>query len=315
MFAGLCLNHGRRPETGFMQDIDTALLRSFTILAETRSFSRTAERIGRSQSAVSTQIQKLEEMLGCTLFDRDRRNVRLTEEGEKLLGYASQILRLSEAMIHRFREPDVAGEVRFGSPEDFATFYLPEILASFSESFPRVLLHVNCDLTLRLIDGFEGDQYDLIIIKQDPDRLYPGSRPLWRERLVWVGGPACTPAMGFADACRGFGHRAHPVPLVLSPSPCVYRQRAVTALDAAQAPWTVAYSSPSLAGATAAVKAGLGFSVLPRNMVPKELVAFEGGDGWPALGDAAICVLASERLDAAATALSEFIESHVASYR
>lgn len=295
-----------------MYDVDTALLRTFVVLAETRSFSRTAERIGRSQSAVSTQIQKLESLLDRTLFDRDRRNVRLTEDGEKLLGYARQILRLSEAVIHRFREPDVAGEVRFGSPEDFATFYLPEILAGFVASFPRVLLHVNCDLTLRLIDGFKADGYDLIVIKQDPDAIHPGAQPLWRERLVWVGGPDCAPSMDFEAACRTFGHRAHPVPLVLSPSPCVYRHRAVTALDAAQTAWTVSYSSPSLAGATAAVKAGLGLSVLPRTMVPRDLVAFEGGAGWPPLAETAICLLAANRLDPAAAALADFIKDHVA---
>lgn len=299
-----------------MYDIDTALLRTFTVLAETRSFSRTAERIGRSQSAVSTQVQKLEELLGRQLFDRDRRNVRLTEDGEKLLGYARQILRLSEAMIHRFREPEVAGEVRFGSPEDFATFYLPDILAGFAEAFPRVLLHVNCDLTLRLIDGFKRDEYDLIIIKQDPDNIQPGARPLWRERLVWVGGPDCTPAMGFQEACRTLGHRAHPVPLVLSPAPCVYRQRAVAALDDAHHAWTVAFASPSLAGATAAVKAGLGFSVLPRGMVPRDLVAFDGGgEGWPALGDAVICALAADRAHPAVAALARFIASHMGSPR
>jgi len=303
-----------------MYDIDTALLRTFAVLAETRSFSRTAERVGRSQSAVSTQIQKLEDLLGRQLFDRDRRNVRLTEDGERLLGYAKQILRLSEAMIHRFREPEVGGEVRFGSPEDFATFYLPDILAGFAQAFPRVLLHVNCDLTLRLIDGFKRDEYDLIIIKQDPADLYPGSRPLFRERLVWVGGPDCTPGMGFAEACATLGHRAHPVPLVLSPAPCVYRQRAVSALDEAHLAWTIAYASPSLAGATAAVKAGLGFSVLPRGMVPKELTAFEGrdgggGEGWPPLGEAVICLLAADRLDPAAAALARFIGSHVTTYR
>jgi len=139
-----------------MHDVDTALLRTFVALAETCSFSRTAAKVGRSQSAVSAQIQKLEALFDCTLFDRDKRNVRLSPDGERLLGYARQMIQLSDAMLERFRTPEVAGEVRFGSPEDFATRYLPDILAAFSQAHPGVLLNVNCDLTLRLIDGYEA---------------------------------------------------------------------------------------------------------------------------------------------------------------
>ena len=138
-----------------MQDIDTLLLRTFLILAETKNFTRTAERIGRSQSAASMQIAKLEELLDVQLFVRDKRHVRLTADGEKLLGYARQMVGLSDAMIGRFREPEVKGEISFGSPEDFTTFHLPSILANFTKSHPLVMLHVNCDLTLSLIKDFE----------------------------------------------------------------------------------------------------------------------------------------------------------------
>jgi DNA-binding transcriptional LysR family regulator len=285
-----------------MPDLDTGLLRAFVSLAETLSFSRTAERVGRSQSVVSVQIQKLEALLGCTLFDRDKRNVRLTPEGEALLGDARRMIAIAEGMLARGRGAEVEGEIRFGSPEDFATQYLPEILASFAQSHPRVRLHVNCDLTLRLVEGYGRGEYDLIVVKQDPAEPYPGSRRLWRERPVWVSQSRGDPG----------GER---VPLVLSPSPCVYRRRAVSALDAAGLPWSIAYTSPSFAGTVAAVRAGLGVTVLPRTMVPETLEVLDDATGWPGLPEVEIALLAAPHPPPAVAALAEFIGERAPIYR
>jgi DNA-binding transcriptional LysR family regulator len=295
-----------------MPDIDTSLLRTFVSLAETRSFTRTAERINRSQATVSTQIQKLEEVLGRELFERDRRNVRLSPDGETLLGYARQMVELAEAMLGRFREPEVEGEIRFGSPEDHATFYLPDILAEFTHVHPRVRLDVNCELTLRLIQGFEQGRFDLIIIKQEPDRRHSGAQPLWREKLVWVGSAEFSARQRFESVVRQLRHGHLPLPLVLSPSPCVYRQRALEALDRAGIPWKITYTSPSLAGATAAVRAGLGLTVLPRQMVPESLVPFEASAHWPHLKDSEICLLAADSAPPATDELARFIRQRIA---
>jgi DNA-binding transcriptional LysR family regulator len=287
-----------------MPDLDTALLRAFLALAETRSFSRTAERIGRSQSAVSMQIRRLEEILGCPLFVRDKRNVDITAEGEALLGDARRILALSDGMLARSRTPDITGEVRFASPEDFATQYLPEILAAFAARHPRVHLHVTCDLTLKLVEALGRGEQDLIVVKQDPAGPYAGSRPLWRERPVFVGRERAAPELTDGR-----------LPLVLSPSPCVYRRRAVTALDAAGLPWDIAYTSPSFAGTVAAARAGLGVTVLPRTMVPEGLVALEAGQGWPALPEVEIALLAAPRSAPPTVALAAFIEERIPTYR
>jgi DNA-binding transcriptional LysR family regulator len=290
-------------------DIDTALLRTFMTLQETRNFSRTAERVGRSQSAVSAQVQKLEDLLGCRLFDRDKRNVRLTIEGEALIGHAARILAETEALAQRFSAEEVIGEVRFGAPEDFATFYLPGVLQAFAEAFPRVGLHVACDLTVPLIEQFEAGAFDLIVIKQDLRALHRGAEPLRRERLVWAGGPRAQRAMSLAQAAALWPGR--PLPLVLAPAPCVYRARAIRALDEAGIAWSVVYTSPSLAGAAAAVKAGLGLTVLPRALAPDGLVVFDGERGWPALPDASLCLLAGERAPPAAQALARFIQERL----
>lgn len=290
-----------------MMDIDTALLRTFLFLAETRSFTQTAKKVGRTQSATSMQIARLEDLVGCRLFQRDKRSVSLTPDGERLLGYARQMIGLNDAMIGRFREPDIRGNIRFGSPEDFATAYLPAILARFTHAHPQVGLNVTCDLTLKLIHDFEKNKYDLIVIKQAPGALHPGAHPLWRERLIWAGGDPAAKRIRFARIVR-----AQPMlPLALSPPPCVYRQRAIDALDAAGIRWKATYTSPSFAGVLAAVKAGLGYTILPRAMLPADLVALGPEQGWPRLPDAALCLLARPGSPAAVTALATYIQEQV----
>jgi DNA-binding transcriptional LysR family regulator len=279
-----------------MHDVDTSLLRTFVALAETGSFSRTGARIGRSQSAVSGQIAKLEAMFGRVLFERDTRNVRITTEGERLLAPARGLIAAADAMLERFATTEVAGELRFGSPEDFASAYLPEILGVFAAAHPAVDLHVTCQLTLPLVEEFEAGGQDLIVVKQDPSRPYAGAQPLWRERLVWVG------------ALPTAFEVARPVPLVLSPAPCVYRNRAVGALETQGASWTVVFTSPSFAGCVAAVRAGLGFAVMPEAMVPAGLVA---QSGWPLLAEAEIALLGFTRPTPAASALARFIVDRV----
>lgn len=291
-----------------MYDLDTTLLRTFIIVSETNSFTLTASRIGRTQSAVSMQITKLEDLLNAKLFHRDKRNVILTAEGEKLLGYARQIVDLSDNLINRFREPDIEGEIRFGSPEDFATTYLPAILASFTKSHPRVALNVNCDLTLSLINDFEKNKYDLIIIKQDPGNLYAGATTLWRERLVWVGSSNIDQTKHFDEIIK----ESSPLPLILSPQPCVYRARAIEALDKAGIAWKNAYTSPSVAGEVAAVKAGLGYAALPREMVPSDLTPLEPEYGWPHLKDSELCLLARDDSNPAIEALTSYITHRIA---
>ncbi|MBA4350352.1 MAG: LysR family transcriptional regulator [Rhodobacter sp.] len=285
-----------------MHDIDTSVLRTFLALAETGSFSRTGVLVGRSQSAVSEQIRKLEDMFGRVLLERTTRNVRLTTEGEKFLQHARTMVAQADAMLARFRAPDIEGEVRFGSPEDFASAYLPDILGVFAAAHPAVELHVTCQLTLPLVEDFEAGEQDLIIVKQDPERRYTSSRPLWRERLVWVAAASLAPS--FTDATRG-----RPLPLVLSPSPCVYRSRATRTLEGAGVTWSGVFTSPSFAGQAAAVRAGLGYAVMPRAMVPPELSVLRD---WPELAEVEIALLGQARLSPAAAALAGFIEERVA---
>ena len=286
-----------------MHDVDTSLLRTFVVLAETRSFSRTGGLIGRTQSAVSGQMQKLELVLGRVLLARNTRNVALTPDGERLLGHARQMIAQADAMLARFAVDEVEGLVRFGSPEDFATLYLPQTLGLFAKAHPGVELRVTCQLTLPLVEAFRAGELDLIVVKQDPARRYAGAKPLWQEDLVWVG--AVDTELSFDRFKKGL----LTLPLVASPSPCVYRSRAAEALDHAGVAWAGVFTSPSFAGCAAAVAAGFGYAVMPRAMVPASLQVLELG--WPTLAEVEIALLGAARLPAAAEALATFLQQRV----
>lgn len=272
--------------------IDTLQIKSFIAIAETGTFSKAADTVGRSQSALSLQIKKLEESLGCQLFNRAARRVALTGQGEIFLGYAKQMLSIQCEVFSRLNEPDLAGEIRFGTPEDFATHYLPNVLASFRQHHPRIQLNVECDLTLNLMRGFERGEFDVILVKRDPQTVKGGSK-VWREPLVWAA----------ADHYRP----EKPLSLVLSPQPCIYRARALAALDRAKKPWHISYTSPSLAGTLAAVKAGLGITVLPANMLPHGIHPIRKEMKLPELADAEIALLKRDDLTKAGEMLAEHI--------
>ncbi|MGP1252979.1 MAG: LysR substrate-binding domain-containing protein [Kiloniellales bacterium] len=278
--------------------LDLDLLRSFVAIVELGGFTRAAERLGRTQSTISLQIKRLEETLGKRLLDRDSRQIALTSDGERLLGYARRILQLTEEAREAVAEPEVEGIVRLGTPEDFATHRLPRVLADFARSHPRVALEVHCQLTVLLNEGFERGDYDLVLVKRDPEGPSSGER-VWREPLVWTGGA------GFDYGVRG--RNSGPLPLVLSPQPCVYRKRALSALDAHGRPWRIAYTSTSLAGTLAVVEAGLGVTVLPKDMVASSLRVLDGESGLPDLADTEIALLRAPGLSPAAQRLADHI--------
>jgi DNA-binding transcriptional LysR family regulator len=287
-----------------MYDVDTAFLRTFVKLAETGSFSKAGALVGRSQSAVSGQIRKLEETFQRQLLERDTRGVRLTPDGEALLAHAREMIAAADAMLSRFRGQAMAGEVRFGSPEDFATAFLPDILARFAAAHPDVELHVSCALTLDLIRSFEAGEHDIVVLKQAPGRVHPGARALFSETLVWVGPPDELLPTDFAEAVRLFAARGRGLPLVMAPAPCVYRARALEALEGAGARWSSTYSSPSLSGVVAAVRAGLGYAVVPKGLVPPGLSALTD---WPEPAGVELCILHQARVPPVVEALADFV--------
>ncbi|QOV94459.1 LysR substrate-binding domain-containing protein [Novosphingobium sp. ES2-1] len=278
-----------------LRNLDIDLLRCFVTIADTGSLTRAGERLGRTQSAISLQLKRLEEQVGRSLFLRSPRHLSITPEGERLIGPARQILRLNDATLAEMFEPDIAGSVRVGVPEDFATAHLPSVLAAFTEAHPLVELEVTCDLTLNLLERFHAGNFDLVLVKRQPTQDVQDGVRVWREPLVWV----ARDRQSAADFER--------VPLVVSPEPCVYRKRATEALDAIGRGWRVAYTSTSLAGSLSAVRAGLGITVLPLEMVPAGLATAGEEAGLPPLYDTEIALLEAPGLSDTAHLLAQHI--------
>ena len=240
--------------------MDIFSLECFIAVAECRSFSKAAARVNRTQSAITQQIGSLEKKLGALLFHRDK-NISLTKEGELLLPYALRIYGLHREILDRFKHPELDGEVRIGVPEDFATSFLADVLVDFSRIHPRVFLNVECDLTLNLLDRFKNGMLDLTVLKMSSPEEFPHGVEIWKEPLTWVS----------KQGAFQLAQEKRPVPLVLSPEPCVYRSNAIKALEAANIPWRIVYTSPSYAGIVAAVKANMGITVFPITMIPDQL--------------------------------------------
>lgn len=278
-----------------MRPLDHDLLRTFVAAVEAGNLTRAAERLRLSQPTISLQLKRLEDSLGVVLVERSPRRFALTAEGETLLAYGRQILSLSDEAIGRLTSPLVEGVVRLGTPEDFATAHLPNVLAAFVRAHPKVALEVTTDLTLHLIDRFRAGEFDLVLVKREPMGPSDGVR-VWKEPLVWT----CA-----APQVDVFANIESTLPLVVSPHPCVYRKRAMQALDDGGRRWRVAYTSTSLAGSQAAVKAGLGVTVLPAGMVPPGFKVLDERHGLPHLPETEIALMQAASSPGAAKKLAE----------
>ncbi|MCB1149618.1 MAG: LysR family transcriptional regulator [Chlamydiia bacterium] len=272
---------------------DALTLECFLAVTETGSFTRAAEKVSRTQSAVSQQITKLETQIGKPLFIRGR-HLLLTPEGEILLTYARKIIKLNREAMDRFQQPELQGEVRFGLPEDFASVFLSEVLTEYASLHPRILLHIECDLTLNLFERFKRKEFDLVLVKMNRPEDFPNGIDVWSEALVWVGRKEL------------FELEDQPLPLVVSPQPCVYRARAIHSLEKANKKWRIVFSSHSYAGTVAAVKAGMGVTVLPRNMVPEGLQILQK-KGVPNLEDTHISLLKHDDHNLAVNSFETFV--------
>ena len=178
----------RRPACPFEEPVMTALLdvdqlRTFIAIAETGSFTRAADIVHKTQSAVSMQMKRLEERLDRAIFARDGRASKLTEDGERLLDYARRIVKLNVETIAAFSD-ELTGRVRLGVPDDYADRYLPEIMARFSRAYPAVELTVICEETVCLLDRIKGNEIDLAIITNCSGNMT--AENFRQERLLWA---------------------------------------------------------------------------------------------------------------------------------
>lgn len=274
--------------------LDIQALEAFFALAETKNFNKAGLLINKSQSAVSQQISKLENILACSLINRDKKN-SLTSSGELLYSYAHKILKLHQEAVTHFTNPELRGEINFGLPEDFATVFLSDILRDFRIKYPNVFVNVDCELTINLLKKFQKNNFDLVLVKTTNEFDIKGNYDLFKEKLVWV---------SKQDTTINIDNES--IPLVLSPKPCIYRSRALDSLDSKNLKYRITYSSPSFAGATAAVKADIGLTVLPEKMIPSGLARYKNRK-LPDLKDTHISILINSKAPDSAKSFAEYI--------
>lgn len=271
--------------------LDTDVLRVFVQIAEGHTFTKAADLTGRTQSAVSMQIKRLEELLSQRVLKRGKGNERieLTPHGELLLSRARQILSLNDEIVALFRTPALSGTVRLGTPDDYAFGYLPPILKRFADTHPGVQVDVLCAPSNDLIAHLKAGELDLTLCS---DGHQPRNWPtveLWRGPLVWVTSQRHTP------------HRLDPLPLALaqvgtnaSPN-CDWARAAMAALDRAGRRYRMAYSSGSQVGTHAPVLAGLAVTVSTLTWLPEGLRPMRLDEGLPPLPHFGIVMLKGRR--------------------
>ncbi|MEX0808248.1 MAG: LysR substrate-binding domain-containing protein [Dongiaceae bacterium] len=277
-------------------NIDMDLLRTFVTVAELNGVTRAADRLGRSQPAISLQLQRLESLVGTALFHRNRQGLLLTETGQLLRGYAERILGLNDEAVAQIVAHKTDGTIRVGLPNDYAVSLLPESLGRFSDAHLDSALTVSCALSTELLAGLDTGAFDLVVAMTGELPNRP-SVQIWQEELAWVGP---------ADLARD---SEKPVPLIVYPEGCIYRERMIRALNGAARPWRMVFASPSLSSLIAAAKSGLGLTVLSRRTVPAGLAALPANAGLPALDPVWVGLYRSSNLPPPAQRLVDFLKA------
>lgn len=253
-----------------MKNIPIDPLRTFLILAETRSFTETADRICRSQSAVSLQMKKLAEFCDAPLFNGSGKDLYLTQTGTYLADYGRRIIAINDECVRFMEGKSLGGKVRIGIPSDFAISFLPAALGRFSIDFPDVSLEVTCQLSGSLSRLLEAAQLDIVVAldeRQTPLHL----KAFWHDPMVWVGRLSLQVS------------RLRPLPLVLFPDQCIYRSAILRSLGDADIPYRIAFSSESMAANQSAIEAGLGITALSLHSIPPTMQMLPDKAGLPDL--------------------------------
>ncbi|MFO1123788.1 MAG: LysR substrate-binding domain-containing protein [Hyphomicrobiales bacterium] len=275
-------------------NLDLDLMKTFLAIADTGSFTRAAEEVHKTQSAVSMQMKRLEELLGRPLFARDGRVSRFTPDGERLIEYARRLVSINDEAVSAFTQPELTGTVRLGTPDDYADRFLPEILARFSRTHPLVTVDVDCLTSSVLFDRVKRSELDLAVVTFGCD--IRTDEPVRREPLVWV------------TSARHSLHLLDVMPLALSHAGCEWRKMVLTALEKQGRKYRIAYSSPNSNAVNAAVQSGLAVGAVPELCVRPGMRILTERDGFPTLGSFEIgLVRRPGRASSAITALARHV--------
>jgi DNA-binding transcriptional LysR family regulator len=276
-----------------MDILDPDLLRTFIAFADGGSLARAASIVGRSPSAVTAQMQRLEETLGTPLLAPSGRGRTLTPAGEELIGHARRILAVHREAWLSLKGARADGQVALGATQDFADRGLPSLLRQFAQSYARVRLDLRIGRTAELTRAFtEGGIDVLIVMRQAPE---PDEIGFLREPMLWLGAEA------------GLAGESTLMPLALLDPPCGFRNAATAALDQAERPYRIAATSASLSGMRAAVRAGIAVTVRTARWIEDSIVEVGKRHGLPALADAEFTIRLRTDAGAAASDLAALV--------
>lgn len=254
-------------------NLPTDVLRTFVSIVDLGSFTKAGELLGRTQPAISLQIRRLEEAVGCRVFDTSGRSCQLTPDGEILVRYARQMLCLNDEAVARLKGQSTAGVIRIGLPVDYANSFFQRVLTNFMAEHPDVEIEVMCDVSSHILRLLNEDGLDLAIAMSEGASSSSSMAFSWAERPIWVA------------AVDGDVHRRTPVPIAAHKEGCAYRSRMIAALDRIGRPWRLAFVSPGINGLQNAILGGFGVSALTRRTLLGGMQVLGEEDGFPQLPD------------------------------
>lgn len=263
-------------------DLDT--LRTLAVACDGGSLAHAAERLGRTPSAISLQMKRLQEDLGMEIFRKRGRGLALTEAGEVALSYARRMLALNDELLDSMQGANLAGHLRVGCPQDFAAI-LPPVLSHFTSLYPRMQIELHIEGNAALFEAVKGARVDLAVIIGRSD---DGVETLGQLEIEWIASSTFRPP------------RKGPLPLALLGPQCPFRKVALRQLDEVNIPYRIAANSPSLNGLWAALLGGLGVTARTALNLPAGLVSAASLHNLPPLGSLPVSLHRHERSEGVA---------------
>lgn len=284
-------------------NLQTDLLRTFVTVVDLRNFTETGAALGRTQPAISLQVKRLEELTGVQLLSHRGKKIELTADGQTLLGYAREILRLNDRAIANLQRAKLLGTLRIGLPIDYSIGYFQGIIAAFSRANPQVLLDIRCNRSRDLLAALHVDDLDMVIAITDVMPA-PHVSLYWSEHPIWVCG-------------RDFRiDPGRPVKIIAHPDGCFYRKRMIDALNSEGRDWHVSFETPGISALQHAVVDGMGVTALTKKTLLPGMRVLTPKDGFPRLANVHVGLFYKHiKMSDAALKLIEQITQGVEAFR
>jgi DNA-binding transcriptional LysR family regulator len=255
-----------------LPNLDVDHLKTFLAISDGGSFTKAAEEVNKTQSAVSMQMKRLEDSLGRALFERDGRSNRLTLDGERFIEHARKLVAMNDEIVSSYARPEITGSVRFGTPDDYADLFLPEVLGRFHRTHPLVTVDVECVSSTNLMERIRRAEIDVALVtfcgKCDPGE----GEVLRREELRWV------------SSSRHATHALPVIPLAVADLTCEWRKLAADAIARTGRAHRIAYTSHNRTIIDAAVLQGLAVAAMPDICIRPGMRVLTEAEGFPSLG-------------------------------